>query len=100
MIAANLRRVLQSDAVGMDIAGCGERQAAALRASIFPGSNDVIREGFEPPRRIDGGAGCFELESPSSTAFGNWRAIRLPGSWESNLFAIYRSPAEAAYSAS
>jgi formate hydrogenlyase transcriptional activator len=48
VVAANLRRVLQSDAVGM---GLPDAESGRLRLDVldFPGSQDVIREGFEPP---------------------------------------------------
>jgi formate hydrogenlyase transcriptional activator len=47
-IAANLRRVMQSDGVGIDLP---DPQDGRLRlyALDFPGAHDLIREGFEPP---------------------------------------------------
>ena len=48
VIAANLRRVLQSDAVGMELPDA-ESGRLRLYALDFPGGTDVIREGFEPP---------------------------------------------------
>jgi formate hydrogenlyase transcriptional activator len=47
-VAANLRRVTQSDGVGIQLP---DSQDGGLRiyALDFPGANHVIREGFEPP---------------------------------------------------
>ncbi len=48
VIAANLRRVMQSDGVGIDLPDA-EDGRLRIYAMDFPGSNNVIREGFEPP---------------------------------------------------
>ncbi len=46
VIAANLRRVMQSDGVGIQLPDA-EDGRLRIYALDFPGSNDVIREGFE-----------------------------------------------------
>jgi len=48
VIAANLRRVMQCDGVGIDLPDA-EDGRLRIYALDFPGSNEVIREGFEPP---------------------------------------------------
>jgi formate hydrogenlyase transcriptional activator len=48
VIAANLRRVMQCDGVGIDLPDA-EDGRLRVYALDFPGGNDVIREGFEPP---------------------------------------------------
>src|SRR5580658_432837 len=47
VIAANLRRVMQSDGVGIQLPDA-EDGRLRIYALDFPGSNDVIREGLEP----------------------------------------------------
>jgi formate hydrogenlyase transcriptional activator len=47
VIAANLRRVMQCDGVGIDLPA--EDGRLRIYALDFPGGNEVIREGFEPP---------------------------------------------------
>ncbi len=47
VIAANLRGVMQSDGVGIQLADA-EDGRLRVYALDFPGSNDVIREGWEP----------------------------------------------------
>jgi formate hydrogenlyase transcriptional activator len=47
VIAANLRRVMQSDGVGIELPDA-EDGRLRIYALDFPGSNDVIREGLEP----------------------------------------------------
>jgi formate hydrogenlyase transcriptional activator len=47
VIAANLRRVMQSDGVGIELPDA-EDGRLRIYALDFPGGNDVIREGFEP----------------------------------------------------
>ena len=47
VIAANLRRVMQSDGVGIQLPDA-EDGRLRVYALDFPGSNDVIREGWEP----------------------------------------------------
>ncbi|MCU1337756.1 MAG: transcriptional regulator, NifA subfamily, Fis Family [Bryobacterales bacterium] len=46
VIAANLRRVMQSDAVGMELPDADGK--LRLYALDFPAGDDLIREGFEP----------------------------------------------------
>jgi formate hydrogenlyase transcriptional activator len=48
VIAANLRRVMQCDGVGIDLPD-PEDGRLRIYALDFPGGNDVIREGYEPP---------------------------------------------------
>jgi formate hydrogenlyase transcriptional activator len=48
VIAANLRRVMQSDSVSMALPDA-EHGRLRLYALDFPGSNGVVQEGFEPP---------------------------------------------------
>src|SRR5712671_223128 len=47
VVAANLRRVMQCDGVGIELPNA-EDGRLGLYALDFPGSEDVIREGFEP----------------------------------------------------
>jgi formate hydrogenlyase transcriptional activator len=47
VVAANLRRVMQRDGVGIELPDA-EDGRLRLYALDFPGSEDVIREGFEP----------------------------------------------------
>ena len=46
VIAANLRRVMQSDAVGMELADADGK--LRLYALDFPAGDDLVHEGFEP----------------------------------------------------
>jgi formate hydrogenlyase transcriptional activator len=48
VIAANLRRVMQCDGVGIDLPDA-EDGRLRIYALDFPGGNEVLREGFEPP---------------------------------------------------
>jgi formate hydrogenlyase transcriptional activator len=48
VIATNLRRVMQSDGVGIVLPDADDGRLR-LYALDFPANNDVIREGFEPP---------------------------------------------------
>jgi len=48
VIAANLRRVMQCDGVGIDLPD-PEDGRLRIYALDFPGGSDVIREGYEPP---------------------------------------------------
>jgi formate hydrogenlyase transcriptional activator len=51
VISANLRRVMQSDGVGIQLPDADGGNAGRLRvfALDFPGGNGVVREGWEPP---------------------------------------------------
>ncbi len=48
VVAANLRRVMQSDGVGIQLPNA-ENGRLRLFALDFPGAHKAIREGFEPP---------------------------------------------------
>ncbi len=56
VVAADLRGVMQTDGVGIQLPD-PEDGRLRVYALDFPGSNEVLREGWEPAAGLNGGAG-------------------------------------------
>jgi formate hydrogenlyase transcriptional activator len=63
VIAADLRRVMQCDGVGMQLPDA-EHGRLRIYALDFPGSTDVIHEGYEPPDAESTEAQVFRTGEP------------------------------------